>query len=142
MNIIKLNGTEPVKTAEKPPETNEKPADQKEDDLSELHMRIAISDLTEKLYDAGAISPKLLIAAGGKLFEQTMEGARPTPDDIVARLKEKYPEQFPGNQKTKSIDAGAGRDTEGFLTAEALSAMTADEIRRLDWESVKRALQR
>ncbi len=97
--------------------------------------------LTQELSKAGARSPELLFeTVRGEI--QFDEGGEPlNAAALVANLRSKFPEQFGSTQASASIDAAAGAGTRpSFLTAEALSRMTPQEIARLDWDEVRRIL--
>lgn len=142
MNILKLNEPEPAEAAPKPNNETLPPAQPENGNDSELHMRLDISDIGKRLAAAGAISPKLLLTASPLIFGAAGNAAPATAEEAVAYLMAEYPEQFAQRHKPGNIDATAGRDQSGILTPEMLSAMTTKEIRRLDWDAVKRALGR
>jgi len=106
-----------------------------------LRMRDARDLITKILADAGARSPGLLFdAARGKL-QFAVDGQLINAAAIAENLKQTFPEQFGFDKTLDPIGGGAGTGRPAqFLTAEALSRMTAAQIRELDWQEVKQVL--
>ncbi|MFZ1702142.1 MAG: hypothetical protein WBO10_06255 [Pyrinomonadaceae bacterium] len=105
-----------------------------------IRLKDARAAVTEELGKSGARSPELLwdALAGEIEFDDTDAGAN--IDSLIAKAREKYPEQFTPTSVTGSIDGGAGQTATARLTREALKRMTPSEIAELDWEEVKRVL--
>lgn len=94
--------------------------------------------ITAELTAAGAASPELLFAS--------IRGDLQFADDkvvnlaaLVGKLQREYPEQF-SRSRPASIDAGSGTSNPQGLTRRSLAQMSADEIAKLDWADVSRAL--
>ncbi len=96
--------------------------------------------VTDALRAAGARSPGLLfdIAMPDLQFSENDEVVNAAA--LLAELKAKFPEQFGPDRTPASIDGGAGRVAAPALTREALAKMSAAEIARLDWASVRNVL--
>ncbi|HEV7700406.1 MAG TPA: hypothetical protein VGO43_09280 [Pyrinomonadaceae bacterium] len=107
----------------------------------QLKERDAHDSLKDKLKQAGARTPKLLLEAAKHGLQFTAAGELENLAGIVDSLKDKFPEQF-GHEKpaVPSIDAGAGRTHKPQLTREALAKMKPSEIAELDWNDVRRVL--
>ena len=103
-------------------------------------MRGAVYDIEKRLSAAGARSPGLLAKEAADEFQFGEDGKLADPEALVENLRRSYPEQFGRDVPAGSIDAGAGRNLAPPLTREALSRMTPDEIRQLDWDEVRSAL--
>ena len=106
-----------------------------------LRLRDARDQLTGELRAAGAQRPDLLFSAAKDALQFGDDGQVENTEALIADLKMKFPEQFE-RPHPPSIDGGAG--TSGSvpaLTKDALAAMKPHEIARLDWGSVKAALQ-
>lgn len=146
MSILNLNEPAATKPGENQPPNPTKTADPvvPEADVkpSGQHMRSHIFELTAKLAEAGAISPQLLAKAATDAAVLPSEADGRNISEIVRQLRLDYPEQFRSAANDAGIDAGAGRDRQAVLTPEALASMSPKEIRRLDWEAVKQALER
>jgi hypothetical protein len=105
-----------------------------------MRIRDAREALTKELKAAGARSPELLFASVHGEIQFDDDGRPANIAAIAANLKQKFPEQF-GIDQPASIDAGAGRTSQNnFLTRDALSKMTPQEIARLDWNDVRHVL--
>src|ERR1043166_987534 len=100
----------------------------------QLQERDAHSSLKDKLRQAGARTPKLLLEAAKGALKLTAAGEIENAVEIIDALKEKFPEQFGGHTPptVPSIDAGAGRVTKPVLTREALAKMKPSEIAELN----------
>jgi hypothetical protein len=98
--------------------------------------------LKDKLKQAGARTPKLLLEAAKHALQFTAAGELENAVEIIEALKEKFPEQFGGHAapSVPSIDAGAGRIAKPTLTREALAKMKPAEIAELNWDDVRRVL--
>ena len=118
----------------------ERLAAENEELKNEIRMRGAVYEMESRLATAGARSPGLLASEAAKGFQFGEDGKLMNPEAWVENLRRSYPEQFGHDVPAGSIDAGAGRNAAPPLTREALSRMTPDEIRRLDWEEVRSAL--
>jgi hypothetical protein len=101
------------------------------------HIRTAVYDIETRLRQSGARSPKLLAEQAKDQFQLSDEGELTNAEAVIEHLRKTYPEQF----APPSIDASAGRSARPKLTKEALARMTPAEIRRLDWQEVRSALQ-
>ena len=105
-----------------------------------MRMRDAHEALTKELKAAGARSPDLLFASVQGEIQFDGDGRPANIAALAANLKQKFPEQF-GSDRPASIDAGAGRTNQhNFLTRDALSKMTPQQIARLDWNEVRSVL--
>lgn len=146
MSILKLNEPIAAKTGESqtpnPAKVADSAASEADVKRNDEHMRRHISELSTRLAEAGAISPQLLAKAAADAGKLQSEADAPKISEIVRQLRLDYPEQFRAAANDTGIDAGAGRDRQAILTPEALASMTPKEIRRLDWEAVKQALER
>lgn len=118
----------------------ERLAAENEELRNEIRMRGAVYDIEAWLATAGARSPGLLAKEAANGFQFGEDGSLANPEALVETLRRSYPEQFGRDVPAGSIDAGAGRNAAPPLTREALSRMTPEEIRRLDWDEVKSAL--
>ena len=100
----------------------------------------ARATLTGELARSGARSPELLFELTKSRLEFDDDGLPANASALITHLRETYPEQFhsaiPGR-----IDGGAGVIQPSRLTRDALSRMSPDEIARLDWSEVRRALE-
>ena len=106
-----------------------------------LRLRDARDQLTGELRAAGAQTPDLLFSAARDDLQFGDNGQVENAEALIADLKLKFPEQF-GRPHPPSIDGGAGTSGSApALTKDALAAMKPHEIVRLDWGSVKAALQ-
>jgi len=106
-----------------------------------IRLRDARDQLTGELRAAGAQTPDLLFSASRDALQFGDDGKVENVEALIADLRLKFPEQF-CRPHPPSIDGGAGTSGNGFgLTKDALAAMKPDEIARLDWGSVKAALQ-
>ena len=106
-----------------------------------LRLRDARDQLTGELRAAGAQTPDLLFSAARDDLQFGDNGQVENAEALIADLKMKFPEQF-GRPHPPSIDGGAGSSGSALaLTKDALAAMKPHEIARLDWGSVKAALQ-
>ena len=134
------NENDEVRVTETVPVEVERLAAENEELRSEIRMRGAVYDIEKRLAAAGARSPGLLAkeAAGGFQFGE--DGTLANPEGLIENLRRSYPEQFGRDVPAGSIDAGAGRNAAPPLNREALSRMTPNEIRELDWEEVRAAL--
>ncbi|HTH52271.1 MAG TPA: hypothetical protein VL501_10075 [Pyrinomonadaceae bacterium] len=108
----------------------------------QLAEQSAHSSLKDKLKQAGARTPKLLLDAAKDALKFTVAGELENAVEIVEALREKFPEQFGTHTppSVPSIDAGAGRVSKPGLTREALAKMTPAQVAELDWNDVRRAL--
>jgi hypothetical protein len=106
----------------------------------QLAEQAAHSSLKDKLKQAGARTPKLLLEAAKHALQFTAAGELENAVEIIEALKEKFPEQFGTHMSVPSIDAGAGRVTKPGLTREALAKMSPAEVAQLDWNDVRRVL--
>jgi len=118
----------------------ERLAAENEELRNEIRMRGAVYDIETRLASAGARSPELLVGKAKEGFQFGEDGKLDNPEALVEKMRRAYPEQFGREAPAGSIDAGAGRNTAPPLTRDALSRMTPEEIRRLDWDEVKSAL--
>ena len=118
----------------------ERLAAENEELRSEIRMREAVYEIETRLVAAGARSPGLLAKEASERFQFGEDGRLANPEALVENLRRAFPEQFGRDVPTASIDAGAGRTSPPPLNREALSRMTPDEIRRLDWDEVRSAL--
>lgn len=110
----------------------------------------AHTSLKDKLKQAGARTPQLLLGAAKDALSFTALGELENAVEIIEALKEKFPEQFGatplGNNApatapaVPSIDAGAGRASAPTLTRDALAKMTPAQIAELNWDDVRRVL--
>ena len=107
----------------------------------------AHTSLKEKLKQAGARSPQLLLGAAKDALQFTVAGELENAVEIIEALKDKFPEQFGAANSAPaaapavpSIDAGAGRVAKPTLTRDALAKMTPAEIAELNWDDVRRVL--
>jgi hypothetical protein len=107
----------------------------------------AHTSLKDKLKQAGARTPKLLLDAAKDALSFTVAGELENAVEIIEALKEKFPEQFGTTNNAPvtapaipSIDAGAGRTLAPKLTREALAKMTPAQIAELNWDDVRRVL--
>ncbi len=107
----------------------------------------AHSSLKDKLKQAGARTPKLLLDAAKDALKFTAAGEIENAVEIIEALKEKFPEQFgvttnalPTAPAVHSIDAGARPPAKPSLTREALAKMTPAQIAELNWDDVRRVL--
>lgn len=107
---------------------------------NEIRMRGAVYEIESRLAAAGARSPGLLAKEAAAGFQFGEDGSLSNPEALVENLRRSYPEQFGRDLPKGSIDAGAGRTAAPPLNREALSRMTPDEIRQLDWDEVRSAL--
>lgn len=110
-----------------------------------LKQQMRLMDAREKiggeLTAAGAISPGLLFDLISGKIEFDDDGKPVNTAELVTTVKSEFPEQFETHKPAASIDAGSGRsDAKAYLTAEALTKMTAAEIKQLDWAEVKQVL--
>ena len=103
--------------------------------LGEAHRQI-----TSELSAAGARSPGLLFASVRDDLQFADDGKLVNSAAIIARLKAEFPEQFGKDRVAESIDAGSGTASADLLTPASLAKMKPDEIAKLDWADVKRAL--
>ena len=103
--------------------------------LSQAHRQI-----TGELEKAGARSPELLFASVRDDLQYADDGTLQNAAALVAKLKADFPEQFRSDNATGSIDAGTSTAATAPISKTSLSRMTADEIAKLDWADVKRAL--
>jgi hypothetical protein len=113
----------------------------------QLQEQTAHTSLKDKLKQAGARTPKLLLDAAKEALKFTAAGEIENAVEIIEALKDKFPEQFGTTNHASgsapavpSIDAGAGRVTKPTLTREALAKMTPERIAELDWDDVRRVL--
>jgi len=113
----------------------------------QLQEQAAHTSLKDKLKQAGARTPKLLLDAAKDALQFTVAGELENAVEIIEALKEKFPEQFgvtnnarPTAPAVHSIDAGAGRVAKPILTREALAKMTPAQIAELNWDDVRRVL--
>lgn len=107
---------------------------------NEIRIRGAAYVIETKLAAAGARTPGLLAERAREEFQFDEDGSLSNPEALIERMKRIYPEQFGRDAPLGSIDAAAGRSSQPPLTREALSRMSPEEIRRLDWEEVRSAL--
>ena len=106
-----------------------------------LRLRDARDQLTGELRAAGAQTPDLLFSAARDALQFGDDGKVENAEALIADLKMKFPEQFE-RPHPPSIDGGAGTSGSApALTKDALATMKPHEIARLDWGSVKAALQ-
>jgi len=113
----------------------------------QLQEQAAHTSLKDKLKQAGARTPKLLLDAAKDALQFTVAGEIENAVEIIEALKEKFPEQFGVTNNAlatapaiPSIDAGAGRVAKPILTREALAKMTPAQIAELNWDDVRRVL--
>jgi|GEM_PF-1872581 len=107
----------------------------------------AHTSLKDKLKQAGARTPKLLLEAAKHALEYTVAGELANASEIVQALMDKFPEQFGSTNNAlatapavPSIDAGARPPSTPTLTREALAKMTPAQIAELNWDDVRRVL--
>ncbi|MFL6469143.1 MAG: hypothetical protein ACJ72Z_14390 [Pyrinomonadaceae bacterium] len=113
---------------------------QNEELKKEIRLGKARAALNAELTASGAHSPELLIAAAEKEIQFDEDGEPANIAAVISKLTQNYPSQI-GPEQPMSIDAGAGRMNQGnFLTRESLAKMKPEEIRRLDWETVRQVL--
>ncbi|MBV9242879.1 MAG: hypothetical protein JO314_12820 [Acidobacteria bacterium] len=113
----------------------------------QLREQTAHASLKDKLKQAGARTPQLLLGAAKDALRYTVAGELENAVEIIEALQAKFPEQF-GMTNTApattpavpSIDAGAGRTSSPTLTKDALAKMTPAEIAELNWDDVRRVL--
>src|SRR6478672_5763292 len=108
-----------------------------------LRLRDAHDTLKQKLKQAGARTPKLLLEAAKHALKFTAEGMLENAHEVVDDLIDRFPEQFGQDtspQPHTSIDAGSGRTAHPTLTREALAKMKPEQIAKLDWADVRRVL--
>lgn len=138
--IANMGAADPAaEAAETPPETARLIAENAEL-RTELHMRTAIYDLEGRLVQMGARSPGLLSGAARGMVQLDPTGQPQNLEALADHLRRSYPEQFAAKPDPAQIDAGAGRAPSPPITRETLARMTPEEIRRLDWSSVRAAL--
>jgi hypothetical protein len=113
----------------------------------QLQEQTAHAGLKDKLKQAGARTPKLLLDAAKEALKFTAAGEIENAVEIIEALREKFPEQFgitnhalPTAPAVHSIDAGAGRLAKPQLTRDALAKMTPAQIAELNWDDVRRVL--
>ncbi len=127
-----------------PPETEDKRVRQLEAENGELKAAIrearAREMITTHLRECGARTPALLFDAIRGDLQFAEDGSVANAEALAKRLQREFPEQFGPNEPV-SIDGGAGRAVPSVLTKDALRKMTAAEIAKLDWASVKQALR-
>ena len=134
------NENDEVRVTETVPVEVERLAAENEELRSEIRMRGAVYDIEKRLAAAGARSPGLLAKEASEGFQFGEDGTLASPEALIENLRRSYPEQFGRDVPAGSIDAGAGRNAAPPLNREALSRMTPNEIRELDWEEVRAAL--
>ncbi|MFL6375526.1 MAG: hypothetical protein ACJ73D_12730 [Pyrinomonadaceae bacterium] len=107
----------------------------------------AHAGLKDKLKQAGARTPKLLLDAAKDALQFTVAGELENAVEIIEALKEKFPEQFGTTNNAPaaapavpSIDAGARPPAKPTLTRDALAKMTPAQIAELNWDDVRRVL--
>ena len=132
--------TEETTVTETAPAEVERLAAENEELRNEIRMRGAVYEIESKLAAAGARSPGLMAKEASERFQFGEDGKLANPEALIEKLRRAYPEQFGRDVPAGSIDAGAGRNAAPPLNREALSRMTPDEIRQLDWDEVKSAL--
>ena len=113
----------------------------------QLAAQTAHTSLKDKLKQAGARTPQLLLGAAKDALSFTVAGELENAVEIIEALKEKFPEQFGTTNNAlattpavPSIDAGAGRTSAPTLTRDALAKMTPAQIAELNWDDVRRVL--
>jgi hypothetical protein len=113
----------------------------------QLQEQTAHASLKDKLKQAGARTPQLLLGAAKDALKFTVAGELENAVEIIEALKEKFPEQFGTTNNAlatapavPSIDAGAGRTSTPMLTREALAKMTPAQIAELNRDDVRRVL--
>lgn len=107
---------------------------------TQIRMDKAHSEMTRRLANAGAWSPGLMFGAVTGDLQFDDEGKLLNGASVVDRLKRDFPESFVSGSRPGTIDGGAGIGRGNALTREALSKMSPEEIRKLDWEDVRRVL--
>lgn len=108
---------------------------------SAARLRNAREAIVNGLTTAGAFSPELLFSAVGGRVQFDDDGRPVNADELVADLRREFPEQFAAERPAAAIDAGAGTQRQAKpLSRDALSRMSPDEIRRLDWAEVREVL--
>lgn len=126
---------------------------------SELRLITARSELTRLLSAEHARSPELLFEASRDRLAFDDDGRLTSTDELIAELKQRFPEQFirnadapvrmsakhedsaTGSAPVPSINSGAGRSSsQPPLTKDQLARMKPREIARLDWNDVKQIL--
>jgi len=105
-----------------------------------IRLEQARRQITDVLAKAGARSPELLFDSVKGDLQFADDGAPANTAALVDRLKTGFPEQF-GSRRHSAIDAGAGQAAGSRLTKEALSRMKPEQIAKLDWADVGRALK-
>lgn len=105
-----------------------------------IRLRDARAAVTTELGKSGARSPELLWDALAGEVDLDDPDAAIDVASLVAKAREKYPEQFTRTSVTGSIDGGAGQTATPRLTREALKRMEPSEIAELDWDEVRRVL--
>jgi hypothetical protein len=106
----------------------------------QIRMDAAHNEMTRRLAEAGAWSPGLMFGAVTGELQFDDEGKLLNGAAVVEKLKRDFPESFVSGARPGTIDGGAGAVQRKGLTKEALSKMSPEEIRRLDWEDVRRTL--
>jgi hypothetical protein len=132
---------------------------------SEIRLMHARDEIVSSLTSEKARSPQLLFEACRDRLEFDDDGNLKSSGEIIAELKQRFPEQFvteepktapllPAAEPTDwwpakrdgvvgipSINSGAGRSGHRMpLTKEQLARMKPREITRLDWNDVKQVL--
>ena len=130
---------EPLETTG-PPEDLEKLKIENEQLKTTIRVSEARRQITAELQKAGARSPKLLFASVRDDLQYADDGTLQNAAALVAKLKADFPEQFRSDNAAGSIDAGTSTAAKAPISKASLSRMTADEIAKLDWADVKRAL--
>ena len=106
-----------------------------------LRVETARRQITAELSREGARSPELLFETIREELQFDEEGTPANTAALLSTLKMRFPEQF-GTEAVASIDGGAGRVTQTALSREALAKMTPAQVAELDWDDVRRVLQR
>lgn len=107
---------------------------------SEIRAGVARDELTGRLAKAGVWAPGLMFSAVAGDLKFDDEGTVLNGAAVVEKLKRDFPESFVSGSRPGTIDGGAGFTRGNALTKDALSKMSPEEIRKLDWEDVRRVL--
>jgi hypothetical protein len=105
-----------------------------------IRLRDARDEITGALAAAGARSPALLFSYAVDEMQFDGDGRVANAAALVEKLRKELPEQF-ARTPAKPIDAAAGGQPETtIVTKEALAKMKPEEVAKLDWAIVRRAL--
>ncbi len=106
-----------------------------------LQLREARELVIEALTKIGATSPGLLFAAIKDELQFDENGTVVNAAAIADHLKKSYPNQFALRPSHSSIDGAAGTTAQPEpMSARTLAGMTPAQIKKLDWDEVRRVL--